>query len=105
MADLIDLSHLPDRLAELPGWVLREDGKAITREFRFANFNAAFGFMTRAAIAAEKMDHHPEWFNVYNKVDVTLTTHDKGGVTDLDLALARAMNTMAAATGQKDGSS
>ena len=54
MADLIDLSHLPDRLAELPGWVLREDGKAITREFRFANFNAAFGFMTRAAIAAEK---------------------------------------------------
>jgi 4a-hydroxytetrahydrobiopterin dehydratase len=74
---------------ELPQWSL-VDGK-LHRELRFADFNEAFGFMTRAALLAEKMDHHPEWSNIYNKVDVTLSTHDAGGLTDLDLAMARAM--------------
>ena len=69
---------------------------AIMRKFAFKDFNAAFAFMTRAALLAEKMDHHPEWFNVYNKVDVTLSTHDAGGVTDRDIAMATAMDGYAA---------
>lgn len=107
MADLIEQDDLLQLMAEagLSQWALREDGKAISRNYRFSNFNAAFGFMTRAAIAAEKMDHHPEWFNVYNKVDVTLTTHDKGGVTMLDLNLAKDMEALAMATGLKEGQS
>ncbi len=64
---------------------------AITRKFEFENFNEAFGFMTRVALLADKMDHHPEWFNVYNKVDVTLSTHDAGGVTSNDIKMAQAM--------------
>ena len=76
-------------LADLPGWEAARDGKAIFRSFRFKDFNAAFGFMTRVALAAEKLDHHPEWFNVYNRVDVTLTTHDAGDVTALDVKLAK----------------
>jgi 4a-hydroxytetrahydrobiopterin dehydratase len=80
-------------LASLPGWSVR-DGK-LRREFRFADFSEAFGFMTRAALAAEAMDHHPEWFNVYSRVDVDLTTHDAGGITALDLDLARRMNGLA----------
>jgi 4a-hydroxytetrahydrobiopterin dehydratase len=64
---------------------------AIARKFEFENFNEAFGFMTRVALLADKMDHHPEWFNVYNKVEVTLSTHDAGGVTDNDIAMAKAM--------------
>ena len=79
-------------IAELPGWTLREDGKAIVRQFRFKDFNQAFGFMTRVALYADKADHHPEWFNVYNRVDVTLATHDAGGLTMKDIALARAMD-------------
>jgi 4a-hydroxytetrahydrobiopterin dehydratase len=78
-------------LAELPGWTLREDGKAILRTFRFADFNAAFGFMTRVALYAEKHDHHPEWFNVYNRVEMTLTTHDADGLSARDAAMARAI--------------
>ena len=69
---------------------------AITRKFEFGDFNAAFAFMTRVALLAEKMDHHPEWFNVYNKVDVTLSTHDAGGVTGKDIAMATAMDGYAA---------
>ncbi len=69
---------------------------ALTRQFRFADFNAAFGWMTQVALMAEKLDHHPEWFNVYNRVDVTLTTHDAGGVTELDVQLARFMSRAAA---------
>ena len=103
MAELVEITALPEKIAELPGWQLRDDGKAIMRQFRFTNFNAAFGFMTRAAITAEKMNHHPEWANVYNRVDVTLTTHDRGGITNLDLDLARAMNAMAAETGLREG--
>ena len=71
------------------GWTRDEKRDAITREFVFADFNRAFAFMTQVALAAEKADHHPEWSNVYNKVRVTLTTHDAGGVTQKDLDLAR----------------
>ena len=83
-------------LAELSGWTLRDDALAIQRSLRFADFNAAFGFMTRVAIEAEKADHHPEWFNVYNRVDITLTTHDAGGLSARDVALARFINGLAA---------
>jgi 4a-hydroxytetrahydrobiopterin dehydratase len=83
-------------LKDLPGWTAVAGGRdAIRREFRFADFNAAFAFMTRAALMAEKLDHHPEWFNVYNRVDVTLTTHDADGVTELDVTLAEFMNGIA----------
>jgi 4a-hydroxytetrahydrobiopterin dehydratase len=75
-------------LARLPGWALREDGLAITRTFRFTDFAEAFGFMARVAIHAERTDHHPEWFNVYNRVEVTLTTHDAGGLSTRDVTLA-----------------
>ncbi len=76
-------------LAELDGWVAASGRDAITKTFAFADFSAAFGWMTRAALAAEKMDHHPEWFNVYNRVDITLSTHDAGGVSERDIALAK----------------
>jgi 4a-hydroxytetrahydrobiopterin dehydratase len=79
-------------LAALPRWSLREDGLAITRTFRFTDFAEAFGFMTRVAILAEKADHHPEWFNVYNRVEITLTTHDAGGLSTRDVALASAID-------------
>lgn len=82
-------------LATLPHWAAAEGKDAIVRTFKFADFNAAFGFMTRAALAAEKLDHHPEWFNVYNRVEVTLTTHDAEGVTELDVALAKIMDAAA----------
>jgi 4a-hydroxytetrahydrobiopterin dehydratase len=79
-------------LAALPRWALRADGLAITRTFRFTDFAEAFGFMTRVAILAEKADHHPEWFNVYNRVEITLTTHDAGGLSARDVALAGAID-------------
>ena len=82
-------------LESLPGWRAVEGRDAIARSFRFADFNAAFGFMTRVALAAEKLDHHPEWSNVYDRVDIVLTTHDIGGVTTLDVALARFMDAAA----------
>lgn len=85
-------------LAELPDWREAEGRDAIRRAFRFGSFNEAWGFMSRAALTAEKMDHHPEWFNVYNRVEVTLTTHDAGGVTALDIELAKAMERFAAAS-------
>ena len=81
-------------LAELPEWTLRPDGKAIARSFKFDDFNAAFGFMTRVALYADKHDHHPEWSNVYNKVEITLTTHDAGGLSARDAAMARAIAAM-----------
>lgn len=80
------------QLEELPGWALRADGRALVRQFRFRNFAEAFGFMTECALAAEKADHHPEWTNVYSKVDVALTSHDTGGVTERDFRLARVMS-------------
>jgi 4a-hydroxytetrahydrobiopterin dehydratase len=87
-------------LKTLPGWSAAEGGRdAIRRAYRFADFNAAFAFMTRAALKAESLDHHPEWFNVYNRVEVTLATHDAGGVTELDVKLAAFMDAAAAALG------
>ncbi len=82
-------------LARLPGWRAAEGRDAVAREFRFKDFNAAFGFMARVALHAEKHDHHPEWFNVYNRVEVTLATHDAGGVTEKDVALAQFMDAAA----------
>ena len=79
-------------LAELQGWSAAEGRDALTKSFRFKDFNAAFGFMSRVALLAEKLDHHPEWSNVYNKVEVVLTTHDADGVTGLDLKMARFMD-------------
>jgi 4a-hydroxytetrahydrobiopterin dehydratase len=84
-----------DALARLEGWRRAEESDAITKTFTFTDFNAAFGWMTRVALAAEKLDHHPEWFNVYNRVDVTLSTHDVGGVTELDVSLAKMMDAAA----------
>ena len=75
--------------AELPGWDPVEGRDAIKKTFTFKTFNQAWGFMTRVALAAEKLNHHPEWFNVYNRVEITLTTHDCDGLSDLDVQLAR----------------
>jgi 4a-hydroxytetrahydrobiopterin dehydratase len=80
---------------EQNGWAKSSDGKALEKTFKFTNFVEAFGFMTRAAIHAEKLNHHPEWFNVYNRVEVKLTTHDTGGLSDLDVKLAGAMDKLA----------
>jgi 4a-hydroxytetrahydrobiopterin dehydratase len=82
-------------LAKLAGWSDAQGREAIAKKFTFKDFNEAFGFMTRAALIAEKLDHHPEWFNVYKTVEVTLSTHDAGGVTELDIKLAEAMNRLA----------
>ena len=79
-------------LAVLPNWILRADGLAIERAFRFADFSEAFAFMTRVALLAEKADHHPEWSNVYNRVHITLTTHDAGGLSARDVAMAKAID-------------
>ena len=81
-------------LAETPKWTLRQDGKAISQSFKFEDFNAAFGFMTRVALYADKHDHHPEWSNVYNRVEITLTTHDADGLSARDGAMARAIAAM-----------
>jgi len=78
-------------LREFPEWREVEGRDAIARLFQFKDFNRAFGFMARVALLAEKLDHHPEWFNVYNRIEVTLSTHDAGGVTEKDLEMARAM--------------
>ena len=82
-------------LAKLSGWSEVKGRDAITKTFVFADFNAAFGFMTRVALVAEKTDHHPEWSNVYKTVNVTLSTHDAGGLTELDIKLAEAMDKFA----------
>jgi len=82
-------------LADLSGWTMVLNREAIQKSFRFKDFNAAFGFMTRAALVAEQMNHHPEWFNVWNRVDVVLATHDAGGLTELDMKLAKAMDAIA----------
>lgn len=79
-----------DRLADLPDWAPDAEQRAISRSFVFINFAEAFGFMTRMALVSEKLDHHPEWFNVYNRVDVTLTTHDANGLSERDITWAKA---------------
>ncbi len=82
-------------LAQLKGWSAAEGRDAIVKTFKFKDFSAAFGWMTRVALAAEKLDHHPEWSNVYNRVEVLLATHDADGVTELDVALAKVMDDVA----------
>lgn len=86
----LETAEIEAKMADLKGWVL--EGGKLHREFQFANFVEAFGFMASVALVAEKMDHHPEWSNVYGRVSVDLTTHDAGGLTALDFALAAAMN-------------
>ncbi len=88
-------------LAALPGWREVAGRDAISRSLRFADFGVAFGFMTRVALVAETMGHHPEWFNVYNRVDITLSTHDAGGLSPLDLQLAAAIDRIAASAGSE----
>ena len=85
-------ASLPSRL---PGWALVTGRDAIQRSFKFADFNAAFGFMSRVALLAERQDHHPEWINVWNRVDITLSTHDAGGLSSRDLKLAEAIDAVA----------
>ena len=85
-------SSIEEKLKNLPGWSIKKD--KLHKEFQFNDFNQAFGFMTRAAMEIEKMNHHPEWFNVYNKITVELTTHDAGGITDNDVNLARILNSL-----------
>ena len=91
----LSTAEITTALADLPAWSLREDGLALVKTYRFADFSQAFAFMTRVALEAERTDHHPEWFNVYNRVEVTLTTHDAGGVSARDLAMAAAMERLA----------
>lgn len=93
----LDDTAIADLLTASPGWERRDD--SIYREFRFANFRTAFAFMTQLAIVAEKLDHHPEWFNVYNRVEITMTTHDAGGITGLDGEFASTANEIASAMG------
>ena len=91
LAKLSD-DQIKEKLKELQGWQL-VNGK-LHKEFQFKDFNQAFGFMTRVALHAEKMDHHPEWFNVYNKLKVDLMTHDAGGITENDVKLAKILNSL-----------
>ena len=88
----LDAAARTAALAELSGWKEVEGRDAIQKSFQFADFNAAFGFMTRVALKADQMDHHPEWFNVYNRVDITLSTHDAGGLSERDITLAKAID-------------
>jgi len=95
MAQKLSAEARKAALSRLAGWSEVGGRDAISKTFTFKDFNQAFGFMTRVALVAEKMDHHPEWFNVYKKVEVTLSTHDAGGVTELDVKLAEAMDRLA----------
>jgi 4a-hydroxytetrahydrobiopterin dehydratase len=94
MAEKLQDKDIQARLNDIDGWTIR-DGK-LSRDFKFRNFVRAFSFMSGAALIAEKMNHHPEWFNVYNKVNVQLTTHEAGGITELDFDLAASMDVLAA---------
>ena len=94
-------TEIETALANLPAWRLRDDGLAITRRFTFADFSEAFAFMTRVALLAEKSDHHPEWSNVWNRVEITLTTHDAGGLSQRDVAMAGAIDAMWGAEGRR----
>ena len=94
MTDLLTAEELDVAMAELGpmGWTVAEEGKALSRQFKFADFPAALGWMVRMGVQAEKLNHHPDWTNVYNRVDVQLSTHDAGGLTALDVKLARKMS-------------
>ena len=89
MIERLTTADLEKSLRELPGWTLAKSRGVLEKTFEFADFNEAFGFMGRIALMAEKMDHHPEWLNVYNRVEITLSTHDAGGVSARDVELAR----------------
>ena len=95
MAERLSAEARKSALLGLPGWTELPGREAIARTFTFKDFNEAFGFMARAAMVAEKSDHHPEWRNVYKTVEVVLSTHDADGVTERDVALAAAMNAIA----------
>jgi 4a-hydroxytetrahydrobiopterin dehydratase len=99
MAQRMSAEERKQALSALPGWSEVKGREAIAKTFVFKDFNEAFGFMSRAALVAEKHDHHPEWKNVYKTVEVVLSTHDAGGVTARDIELARSMNAIAAALG------
>ncbi len=93
----LEAEELNQILADLPGWSLRDDGQAIVKAFKFRNFAIAFGFMSECALVAERLNHHPEWSNVYSRVDVVLTTHAVSGFTMHDVKLAKAMDRAAQA--------
>ncbi len=95
MRQKLDDDAIADALKALPGWRKTDGRSAINRTYTFSDFNQAFGFMTRVALIAEKMDHHPDWTNVYKTVSVSLSTHDAGGVTERDLTLAHEMDRLA----------
>lgn len=97
MVEKLSASERAAALVELDEWQDVPDRDAIAKTFTFKNFNAAFGWMTRAALVAESMNHHPEWFNVWNRVEVTLSTHDAGGLSELDIKLAKRMDKLAGA--------
>lgn len=97
MVDKLINPQLSEALAALEGWELRESKDAIHKKFKFRSFSEAWAFMTRIALLAEKMDHHPEWSNVYNRVEITLTTHDAGGITTRDTEMAAKINKLAIA--------
>ena len=99
----LTIEELKTALKRLPDWELAKEREAIRRRFSFVDVDAAFAFMTRAALMASRMDHHPEWSNVYNRVDVTLATHDAGGVTQKDIDLAAAMDGYAVSVGVRRG--
>ncbi|MCR9071632.1 MAG: 4a-hydroxytetrahydrobiopterin dehydratase [Alphaproteobacteria bacterium] len=101
MAEKLSADDRKASLTSIDGWSEGDGGDSIVKTFRFDGFDSAWGFMTRVAIKAQSMDHHPEWSNVYNRVDVVLTTHDAGGVTDLDIELAKYMDDAAESTGAK----
>lgn len=98
MAERLTAEARKQALGAIPGWSEVSGRDALGKTFVFKDFNEAFGFMTRTALVAEKMDHHPEWRNVYKTVEVVLSTHDAGGVTGLDIELAKAMNAIAGLT-------
>jgi len=95
MAEKLERAARTAALARLSGWAEVDDRDAIAKTFTFKDFNEAFGFMSRVALKAEAMNHHPEWFNVWNRVEVTLSTHDAGGLTELDIELATFMDAAA----------
>jgi 4a-hydroxytetrahydrobiopterin dehydratase len=95
----LERAAIDEHLSGINGWLLNDGATAILKTFRFHNFVEAFGFMAEGALAAEKLNHHPAWFNVYSRVDVTLTTHDAEGLTELDFRLAKAMDKAAARRG------
>ena len=96
MVEKLSAEARRDALAELSDWGQVEDRDAIEKSFKFKSFSEAWGFMNRVALAAEKLNHHPEWFNVYNRVDILLSTHDCGGLSELDIKLAKRIDTYAA---------